>query len=355
MNVIFTASKKSFFATIVLLFSLLLLSSCSHQKEKIFKDTRTSMYTVVSITVVSADGQKAQKAINDSYDELDRLARLLNFYSDSSEISMINKAAGVKPVKVSKDTIDILEKSVYTSEMTEGAFDVTVGPLVKLWDLKKKIIPAKKEIEERQRIVGYKNIVIDRKASTVFLKKKGVQVDLGGIIKGYAVDQVVRVLHQDGISSGVISVGGEIRTLGKKPDGSLWTVGIQNPREKSPDDKIIATIDLSEKALSTSGDYIRYFEKNGVRYHHLLDPKTGYPSRQCGSATIIANDNTTTDGFSKLFILGPEKGLAVAKRVGFDVLFIDCKGKVVMSDGLKNKINFTDTGEFHIARQAGKQ
>lgn len=298
------------------------------------------MYTVVSITVVSRSEDQAQKAINASFDELDRLAALLNFYSDTSEISMINRQAGEKPVKVSRDTLDIIEKAVYVSEMTDGAFDITVGPLVKLWDIQKKIIPDKESIKEKLKLVGYKNIVIDKTASTVFIKQKGAQIDLGGIIKGYAVDKVVAVLHKNGITSGVVAVGGEIRLLGMKPDGTSWEVGVQNPRPKDSDDQVFATLQLSNKALSTSGDYIRYFEKNGVRYHHLLDPKTGYPSPQCGSATIIAEDNTTTDGFSKLFILGPKKGLAVAKKLGFDVLFIDCKGKIVMSDGLKDKIRF---------------
>jgi FAD:protein FMN transferase len=320
------------------LLALSFLNACSSSKEQIFKETRNSMYTVVSISVVSRTEDQAKKAINASFAELDRVASLLNFYSDASEISMINRQAGEKPARVSKDTLDIIERAIFVSEMTEGAFDVTVGPLVKLWDLKNEVIPDKTLIEEKRKIVGYKNIVVDRSASTVLIKLKDAKIDLGGIIKGYAVDKVVEVLHQNGISSGVVAVGGEIRSLGKKPDGGSWRVGVQNPRPKGPDDQVIATLELSDKALSTSGDYIRFFEKDGVRYHHLLDPQTGYPSRQCGSATIVADDNTTTDGFSKLFILGPEKGLAVAKKLGFEVLFIDCKGGIVMSDGLKNKI-----------------
>jgi FAD:protein FMN transferase len=324
--------------TLGILLALSFLYACSSSTERIFKETRNSMYTVVSITVVSNTEDQAKRAINASFAELDRVATLLNFYSDTSEISLINRQAGETPARVSKDTLDIIEKAIYVSEMTEGAFDVTVGPLVKLWDLKNEVIPDKREIEEKRQIVGYKNIVVDRAASTVFVKLKGAQIDLGGIIKGYAVDKVVEVLHQNGINSGVVAVGGEVRSLGKKPDGESWTVGVQNPRQKGSDDQVIATLELSDKALSTSGDYIRFFERDGVRYHHLLDPKTGYPSRQCGSATIVADNNTTTDGFSKLFILGPVKGLTVAKKLGFDILFIDCNGEIVMSDGLKNKI-----------------
>jgi FAD:protein FMN transferase len=324
--------------TLGVLLAFLFLNACTSSTERLFKETRNSMYTVVSITVVSNSEDQAKKAINASFTELDRVASLLNFYSETSEISLINRQAGEKPAKVSKDTLDIIEKAIYVSEMTEGAFDVTVGPLVKLWDLKNEVIPDKIEIEEKRQIVGYKNIVVDRAASTVFIKLKGAQIDLGGIIKGYAVDKVVEVLHQNGIRSGVIAVGGEVRALGKKPDGESWRVGVQNPRQKGAADQVIATIELSDKALSTSGDYIRFFEREGARYHHLLDPKTGYPSRQCGSTTIVADDNITTDGFSKLFILGPEKSLAVAKKLGFEVLFIDCKGEIVLSDGIKNKI-----------------
>jgi thiamine biosynthesis lipoprotein len=341
MNLKLTITIKSISSMAIgLLLALPFLFSCSSSSERIFKETRPSMYTIVSITVVSRTNDQAQKAINASFSELDRLAALLNFYSATSEISAINKYAGEKPVKVSRDTLDIIEKAVYVSEMTDGAFDVTVGPLVKLWDLQNKVIPDRKSIAESMQIVGYKNIVLDRAVSTVFLKLKGAQIDLGGIIKGYAVDKVVEVLHQNGIISGIVAVGGEIRSLGKKPDGTSWVVGVQNPRQKGSDDEVIATVELSDKALSTSGDYIKYFEKDGIRYHHLLDPKTGYPSRQCGSTTIVADDNSTADGFSKLFILGPEKGLAVAKKLGFDVLFIDCKGGIFMSDGLRNKIRF---------------
>ncbi len=125
-----------------------------------------------------------------------------------------------------------------------------------------------------------------------------------------------------------------------KEDGKPWVVGIQNPRQKGSSDEVIATMELSDKATSTSGDYNKYFEKDGVRYHHLIDPKTGYPSKYCGSTTVVANDAITSDGFSKLYILGPEKGIEVAKKVGFDVLFIDCNGNIVMSDGLRDKIKF---------------
>jgi thiamine biosynthesis lipoprotein len=264
----------------------------------------------------------------------------MNFYDEKSEISQVNRNAGEQPVKVSAETFELVEKAVFTSEMTGGAFDVTVGPLVKLWDFKKGIIPEKRVIDEMRGRVGYRNIVLDKASSTIYLSKRGAQIDLGGILKGYAADKVVEMLRRSGIPAGIVTVGGEVRSFGARPDGTPWTVGIQNPRQKSPSDEVLATIQVSDRALSTSGDYNKYFEKDGVRYHHLLDPQTGYPSKQCGSTTIVAKDGVTADGFSKIFILGPDRGLEVARKLGFEVMYIDCNGTVRMSDGLKDKVTF---------------
>ena len=299
------------------------------------------MHTIVSITVVSDSAELAYKSTEEAYFELDRLAGLLNFYDKKSELSSINRQAGIAPVRVSSETLDIIEKSVHISKMTEGAFDVTVGTLVRLWDIKKQIIPDKTVIDEIRKGVGYGNIVTDRAASTVFITIKGASIDLGGILKGYAADRVVGILKGNGIKSGIAAIGGEVRAFGKRPDGQPWVVGIQNPRQKGQNDEIIAFVEISDRALSTSGDYNKYFEKGGKRYHHLLDPKTGYPSQRCGSTTVIADDATTSDGYSKLFILGPQKGMEVAKKAGFDVIFIDCNGDVSMTDRIKERVKFT--------------
>ncbi|HSW61815.1 MAG TPA: FAD:protein FMN transferase [Dissulfurispiraceae bacterium] len=333
-----TRIKRRMPAALLLMILVLLLAACGKKPEGMVKVTRSSLYTLVSMTVVTNDEAKAQQAIENAYKELDRLERLLNFYADDSELSEINRNAGVKPVKVSPEAFEVIEKAVFTSEMTEGAFDVTVGPLVNLWDFKKGVIPEKDAIAESLKRVGYRNIVLDKSAVTVYLKKSGAQMDLGGILKGYAADKATHILQKHGFLSGIVSVGGEVRAFGKKPDATPWIVGIQNPRQKGQSDEVIATIAVSDKALSTSGDYIRFFEKDGSRYHHLLNSRTGYPAEQCGSVTIVADDGVTADGFAKVFILGPEKGLSIAKKAGFDALFIDCSGKIVMSDGLQTKI-----------------
>lgn len=331
-------SKFHLRAALLVVLILLLVAACGKQQERLLKVTRTSLHTITSMTVVTGNEQQAQQAIDAAYREMERLGQMLNFYADDSELTSINKNAGIRPVKVSPETFDVIQKAVFASENTEGAFDATVGPLVKLWDFKKGVIPDKDDIEELLDQVGYQNIVLDSAAQTVYLKEDGAQIDLGGILKGYAADKASLVLQKNGISSGIVTVGGEVRAFGNKPDGTPWIVGIQNPRQKGPNDEVIATIALSNRSISTSGDYIKFFEKDGVRYHHILNPKTGYPAEQCGSVTVIANDGVTADGFSKIFVLGPEKGLKIAKKVGFDAIFIDCNGKISMSEGLQDRI-----------------
>jgi FAD:protein FMN transferase len=317
-----------------------LFCACDADTGSVYKETRTSMYTVVTVTAVTNSPVTAKKAFDESYSELDRLASVFNFYDEKSDLSAINHNAGVVPVKVSGETLKVIEKAVEVSKMTDGAFDVTVGSLVKLWDMNKKIVPDKETIEKTKKNIGYEYIVIDRAASTIYIKKKGVSIDLGGIIKGYAADRIVEILRKHGIKSGIAQVGGEVRTFGRRPHRKPWTVGIQNPRQTSSSDEIIAAVDISDKAMSTSGDYNKYFEKDGRRYHHLIDPKTGYPSLNCGSATVMADDGITSDGFSKLYILGPKKGIEAAKKAGVEIIFIDCNGDIAMTDGFRSRIKF---------------
>ncbi len=320
---------------------LLFLSSCAVSQERVFKETRFAMYTVTSITVSSSSEKKALTAIDAAFKEIEKLERLMNFYSKDSEITVINNNAGMGPVRVSPETFEVIDKAVFTAESTDGSFDVTVGPLVKLWDFQNKIVPDDKAIKERLKVVGYKNIVLDKREGSVFLRKKGMQIDLGGIVKGYSADKAVAVLKSNGIASGIVAVGGEVKAFGRKPDGTLWNIGIKNPRQKSDADEILATLRLSDKAVSTSGDYEKFFEKNGTWYHHILDPKTGYPVYRCRSATIVADDAVFTDAFATgIFVLGPQRGMEVLKRLGFEGLIVDHEGAIYTTDGLKGKINF---------------
>jgi len=299
------------------------------------------MDTLITLTVVSDSQDTAERAIESAFLETEKLERLTNFFSPESEISLINKNAGVSWIKVSSDTMDLLTKSLYVSEKTNGAFDITIGTVTALYDFHKKIIPGEDSIKRNLSLVNFNDLTVDRKKSMVFLRKKGMLIDTGGITKGYAADKSVEVLKKFGITSGLVAVAGDIRTFGLKPDGRPWKIGIRNPRAKDGEDDIIATIELTDMAISTSGDYERFFMFNGERFHHLLSPRTGHPARECRSVTVIAKDGIFTDSFATgVFILGPAEGMKVLEKMGFEGIIVDAQGKTHVTQGLRGKIEF---------------
>jgi len=317
----------------------MLLSSCSANRLSAYKKSKALLDTFVTITVVAASQDMADKAIEDAFNVIEKFGDLVNFYSDKSELSAINRNAGIREVRVSPETFDIIEKALFVSEKSGGAFDPTIGPEIKLWDFLKKVKPSDAEIRKNLPLVNYKNIIIDRTKSTVFLSRRDMLLDLGGIAKGFAADLAVQSLKQKGISSGLVAVAGDIKAFGLKPDKKPWIVGIKNPRQKSNDDEIIARVPLSDKAISTSGDYERYFIMDGKRFHHLLIPKSGYPANTCQSVSVIADQGVMTDAFSTaFFVLGPERGLGLAKEMGMDVMIIDSKGALHTTPGLQGKL-----------------
>ncbi|MEJ2685559.1 MAG: FAD:protein FMN transferase [Candidatus Sulfobium sp.] len=297
------------------------------------------MDTYVTVTVVSPSKDKAERAVQDAFSTIERFGDLINFFSDRSELSKINRNAGIAPVKVSAPTLDVVEKSLYVARESEGAFDPTIGPEIHMWDFHKKIKPSDSDIREKLPLVDYRNVVVDQKNSTVFLKKKGMMLDLGGIAKGYGADLAVGALKRDGIRAGIVAVAGDIKTFGLKPDGSPWNVGIENPRQKNASDEIMATIRLSDEAISTSGDYQRFFILDGRRYHHLLDPKTGHPAMFCRSVSVITDKGVFTDSLATaVFILGPERGMKLLQKLGMNGVIVDAKGNIHITPGLKGKL-----------------
>jgi thiamine biosynthesis lipoprotein len=310
------------------------------QHKRLFKESRTALHTLVAITVLSPSEERARKAIDLAYQELERLGRLLNFYATDSELSLINKNAGVEPVKVASDTLEIIQAAISVGDATAGGFDVTVGPLVRLWDFNTKTRPTAAQVAQQLPLVGYKNIVVDAKASTVFLKNAGTQIDLGGIIKGFAADKAAEILKKNGIEDGIVAVAGDIITFGRQPDGQPWHIGIQNPRQKGEDDQLLATVDLEAKGISTSGDYQRFFMEDGVRYHHLLNPATGFPQNLCQSVTIVASTAAMSDALATgIFVLGPDKGLAALAKLAIEGIIVAENGQVLMTDGIKKAVH----------------
>jgi len=302
------------------------------------------MDTLVTITVVSHSKDGAERAIDGAFSEIEKLERLSNFFSSDSEISRINRNAGISEVKISPDILDILDKSLYVSEKTEGAFDITIGPVTKLYDFHRKIKPEAGEIKKKLSLVHYRDLIVDRNTSTAFLRKRGMLIDPGGITKGYAADRAVEILKKQGIHSGLVTVAGDIKAFGLKPDGRPWKIGIRNPRANGQEEDVMATIGLRDMAISTSGDYERFFIFDGRRYHHLVSPKTGFPAEGCQSVSIITKEGFFTDAFATaVFILGPEKGMKVLEKMGFDGVIVDSKGKIYITPGIRGKIVFKRT------------
>ena len=217
---------------------------------------------------------------------------------------------------------------------------MAVGPAVRLWSVTEaRHIPTRDELEKIKPLIDPGDVVLDPVRQTVFLKKKGMVLDPGGIAKGYAAEKVAILLKQAGIASGIVAMAGDLRLFGKKPDGKAWTVGIKNPRRPG---EALATMELTDQSVSTSGDYERFFIREGIRYHHLLDPKTLQPARKCQSVTVVSSDGTATDALTKgIFVLGPEKGLALAESLpGVGAVIVDSEGKVSVSSRLRDKIRF---------------
>ena len=318
------------------LIALVFITACARQRT--VQKTETIMGTEVTITVVARSAGDGDAAIEAGMAELRRLDAMMSLYKGTSEITQVNLAAGKHPVKVSPEMIEVVEDAAVISKISNGVFDVTIGPLVVLWQmrLKEGKVPTDGEIAKIKPLVDYKNIVIDKKASTIYLKKAGMIMDFGGM-KGYAADRVAGIFKKRGISNAVIAVAGDIWVLGRRDDGKQWRIGVQHPREH---DKVMAVLDLSDKYISTSGDYERFVIKEKKRYHHIIDPRTGKPSKGVISATLVGDKGAFIDPLTKVpFILGPEEGLKIVKQLGAEAILVDDQGKVYMTDGINGLLD----------------
>jgi thiamine biosynthesis lipoprotein len=308
-----------------------LVSGCTEQRT--VQKTETIMGTQVSITVVARDRDQGEAAIEAGMAEVRRFDDMMSLYKDSSEITEINRAAGKRPVRVSPEMIEIVEKAAEISLRSGGVFDVTVGPLVVLWQmrLKEGKVPTDGEIAGVRRLVNYRNIIVDKKASTIFLRREGMIMDLGGM-KGYIADQVADLFKRRGITNALIALAGDIWALGHREDGKPWRIGVQHPREK---DRTLAVLELSDRYVCTSGDYERFVIREKKRYHHIIDPRTGMPSTGVISVTLVGERGALIDPLAKVpFILGVEKGLGLVRDFGAEAIIVDDQGKVTSTSGI---------------------
>jgi len=316
----------------------LLIAAPGCSGPKTVQKTESIMGTDVTITVVAKNSQEGEAAIDAGMAELRRLDAMMSLYKDSSEITKVNLAAGKGPVAVSPEMIEVVEHAAKISALSNGVFDITVGPLVVLWQmrLKQGTVPTDREIDRVRALVNYRNIVLDKKASTLFLRKSGMIMDFGGM-KGYMADRVADLIKKRGITNAIIAVAGDIWVLGRRENGAPWKIGVQHPREH---DKTLATLEFSDKYISTSGDYERFVIREKKRYHHIIDPRTGKPSTGVISVTLIGDRGAVIDPLTKVpFILGPEEGLKLVKKIGAEAIIVDEQGKVFMTDGVRNLLD----------------
>jgi FAD:protein FMN transferase len=270
-----------------------------------------------------------------------RLDEQLTTWTDTSEVSKINAAAGgKKPVAVSDETFEIIERSQDISKKSGGVFDITVGSFKGLWKFDEDIdgtLPDPADVKKRLKLVGYKDLVLDKKKRTVLLKRKGMSITLGGIAKGYAVDKCAALLKAAGFSDFMLQAGGDMYIAGKKGN-EPWVVGIRDPRGT----ELFAGMPITDHSFSTSGDYERGFVKDKVRYHHILDPRTGFPATASRSVTIRAKDAYTADSWSKvMFIVGWQKGLELIKKYkleDFEVVWVDDKNELHMTPAIEKEL-----------------
>jgi len=319
----------------VLFFGGLLVSLPAYGEQTpgyLVSENRALMGTEVIIKAVGENRAEMERAVQDAFEEISRLERMMSNFIPTSELSRINQQAGKAPVPVSRELFSVIQKSLYFSGLTEGTFDISFASVGKLWDFRAGILPSPEAIAKQLPFVDYRKIRLNEKDSSVYLPYPEMEIGLGGIGKGYAVDRAMDVLTKHGIQDAVVMAGGDMMVKGKKGK-DLWRVGLRDPDDKN---KILAVLPLEDQAVSTSGDYERFFIKDGVRYHHIIDTKTGYPARLCRSVTLLAKDATTTDGLTKgVFIMGPERGMALVERLeGVEAIIIDAQGKMHLSSGL---------------------
>lgn len=299
-----------------------------------------AMGSSLTLMAWTADGDAANRAFDAVFDEFNRLDALMSVWKPGSDVLRLNDAAGQHPVPVSKETLEALVTARQVSEWTEGKFDVTFGALSDIWKFDQDqddSIPAASAIAARIGLIDYRKIRIDQEAGTAFLERKGMRAHLGGIGKGLAVDRAVARLREAGLKDFSIQAGGDLYVAGKHGDRA-WRLGIADPR--APDGAVFARVELEDSTFSTSGDYERFFIRDGVRYHHILDPATGQPSRLSRSVTILSKRAIIADGLSTgVFLLGPEKGMALIEQLpDVEGVIVGADNQVHISSGLQGKL-----------------
>jgi thiamine biosynthesis lipoprotein len=307
-----------------------------------YADARPLMGTLVSVTVEGAPADVREK-VDAAYREMARLSDMMNHYDPDSVVSEINRQAGKRPVKAPPELMEVLVMARRVSGRTGGAFDITVGAF-KGWRFnpENSAMPSAQEIAAALPLVDYRNVLLDEKNGTVLLKRPGMRIDLGGIAKLYILDAGMQVLQRHGIGQAMLNGGGDVTVIGAR-DGRPWRIGIRHPRRAG---ELLATVELTRGWVVTSGDYERYFIRDGRRYHHILDPRTGFPAAGPQQVTLVGEDLSNLNGFSSaIMVLGAEKGRALIGRLaGVEALIVEPDGRVWLAPGSEERFKLLDSG-----------
>lgn len=313
--------------------------------------TETLLHTVVQIQVYHED---TEDVIQETVDYMEAMEKQLSTKLKDSDVYRINENAGIQPVKVEEETIEIIDRAIQIAQESDGLFDISIGALTNLWQIGSEDarVPSEDEIEEAINLIDYQKIIIDKENMTVMLEEEGMALELGGISKGYIGSGVVEILEENNVTTAIVNLGGNVIVMGTSPNSDKgWNVGVQDPDEVRGD--IVGTQRVKDAAIVTSGIYERYLEVDGIKYHHIMDPRTGYPlDNEISGVTVFAPTSFDGDSYSTaLFLMGIEEGIKfIDSKEGFEVAYIDKDGGVHLSAGIKDSFELTNE-EYYIINE----
>jgi thiamine biosynthesis lipoprotein len=329
-------SLQAVVAVIAVLATLISVQNITADTGKVHKKITRLMGSRFEISAISDDETSAWQGIEEAIQEIIRIEKLISSWNASSQTSEINCNAGIQPVRVSRELFDLIFRCKKVSELTNGAFDISFAAVDHIWKFDRLVqqLPAAEVVATSVSKVNYLNIILDKDKSTVFLKEHGMKIGFGAIGKGYAANKAKEVMRKSGILSGVVNAGGDLSAWGKQEDGSQRKIGIADPKNNS---QIFAWLAIGDMAVVTSGDYEKYFISDGIRYSHIINPKTGYPVTGIKSVTIVCPDAELADALATgVFVLGEKKGLELIDQMnGIECLIINAQDRIITSKNLQ--------------------
>lgn len=337
---------------IISLFLVIGVTGCENSSESVTSEplSRLELFMGTAIKVTLYNGG-SEEILDKVFDRILEIENLVSINKENTEITNLNENAGIKPVKLSETSYEIIKKGIHYSQISQGGYDVTIGPLVKLWSigLPQAKVPNNDEIEKTIKAIDYSKVIMNDETKEVFLSEPNMMIDLGSIAKGYVADEVVNILKEENVDQAIIDLGGNIYALGLKNGDTNWKIGIQNPFDSRGE--VVGVLEVSNKSVVTSGIYERFIEKDNVKYHHILNPKTGYPfETTIAGVSIVSDKSIDADALSTLvFTKGVEEGLEFVESLeNIDAIFITNNKEVYTTSGLKDNFKILND-EFKLS------